>query len=290
MRLKFVLPLLLALIACDARGRFPIGSAGDACEPPTIVGALPDNLREASGIVISRRHENLLWSHNDGGSSTLHAIDTTGKARGHVRVDADIVDWEDLAAADCADGTCLYLADIGNNLRERKQGAIHRIAEPDPGDSITSPAKTFRFRYPDGDHDAEALFVLPGERVYIITKGRSGPITVYRYPGPLRDEVVTLESVQTLSPGIVQVPDMVTGAAATPDGSTIAVRTYGWLQLYRLAGDTLQPVRSAPVDLTAIAEPQGEAIDIRADGTIFLASEQGLARTSPPLSRLRCSI
>jgi hypothetical protein len=92
----------------------------------------------------------------------------------------------------------------------------------------------FPIRYPDGPQDAEALFVLPDTTVYIISKGRNGPITVYRYPPPLRaGERVLLEPVQQLSPGLVQLPDLVTGAAATPDGRTIAVRTYTHLQLYR---------------------------------------------------------
>lgn len=289
MRLNSVLLLSISLLACDARGRFPFRTANDACES-AVIAALPDNVREASGLVISRRTADLLWVHDDGEANTLVAIDTAGHERGRVRVDAGITDWEDLSIARCNDLDCLYIADIGNNLRARDEGIIYRIAEPDPDDTVTPPADAFRFRYPDDPQDAEAMFVMPGERVFVITKGRSGPVAVYRYPGALRDETVTLEHVQALTPGIVQFPDMVTGAAATPDGSIIAVRTYSWLQLYRMAGDTLAPALPAPVDLTGLGEPQGEAVDVRADGTFFLASERGLARTSAPLSRLKCRL
>jgi len=289
MRLKFALLFPVALLACDERPRLA-SFAGNACEPATVIASLPDNVREASGLAISRRHANLLWIHDDGPANELIAIDTAGRERGRVRVDADITDWEDLATADCGDDTCLFIADIGNNLRARETGVIYRVPEPDPDTRATAHADAFPFRYPDGAHDAEALFVLPGQHAFIVTKGRSGPVTVYRYPGPLRNETVTLQRVQSLSPGIVQFPDMVTAAAATTDGRTVAIRTYTWLQLYQPAGDSLRPLHAGRADLTPLREPQGEAMDIRADGTIFLASERGLSRTRPPLSRLKCDI
>jgi len=289
MRLKCPFLLLLFLAGCEGRGRAPATVEG--CQAPAILAVLPDNVREASGLAISQHHDNLLWINNDGDARSLFAIDTTGHEHGRVRVlDADITDAEDLATSSCGDATCLYVADIGDNMRVRETAAIFRVREPDPRDSTTAPAEVFRFTYPDGAQDAEAIFVLPGERVYIITKGRSGPVTVYRYPGPLRNELVTLERVQSLSPGIVQFPDMVTGAAATPSGRTIAVRTYAWLQLYHLAGDTLQPLLPEPIDLTPLREAQGEAVDLRADGSIFLASEHGLGQKQAPLSRMKCQL
>lgn len=282
------LPWLLCLFASAACTADRTTIQG--CEAPVVIGTFPDNVREVSGLVISRRHPDLLWVNNDGETETLFGIDTTGNERSRVQVlNAPIHDWEDLAIAQCGDRDCLYIADIGDNLRTRQTATIYRIPEPDPADTVTEPAQAFRFRYPDEPHDAEAIFVMPGERVFIITKGRSELVTLYRYPGPLRDEVVTLEPVQTLSPGIVQFPDMVTGAAAAPDGRTVAVRTYAWLQIYDFSGDSLNPLLPGPLDLTALREPQGEAIGIREDGTIFLGSEQGLSLAAAPLSRLHCA-
>jgi hypothetical protein len=128
--------------------------------------------------------------------------------------------------------------------------------------------------------------------VLIITKGRDGPVTVFRYPPPFRpDSRVELVPVQQLTPGLVQLPDLVTGASATPDGQYVAVRSYSHLQLYRFDGDTLAAVWTMPgYDLTALNEPQGEGVALAADGTVYLVSEAGPARLPPPLSRLRCGL
>ena len=133
--------------------------------------------------------------------------------------------------------------------------------------------------------------MLPDERIYLITKGRSGPVTLYRFPLPLDTAGSNpLQAVQQLTPGLVQLPDMVTGAAATPDGRVVAVRTYSALQLYRLQNDQLTPLTNVSgFDLQPLREPQGEGIDIRADGTIFLVSEKGLEAGPAPISRVQCA-
>ena len=73
-------------------------------------------------------------------------------------------------------------------------------------------------RLPDGPRDIEALLVLPGERVLVVTKGRNDPVTVYRYPGALRPDTVTLEEVQRLSDGPRILPRQVTGGAVSRRG------------------------------------------------------------------------
>jgi hypothetical protein len=133
---------------------------------------------------------------------------------------------------------------------------------------------------------------MPDTTVYIISKGRSGPVTLYRYPKPFQPERrVELVPVQQLTDGLVQLPDLVTGAAATPDGQTIAIRTYSWLRLYRFDADTLLPLWPAPGhDLAALAEPQGEGIELMPDGSVYLVSETGPLEQSAPFSRLRCRL
>src|SRR5690606_22403405 len=142
----------------------------------------------------------------------------------------------------------------------------------------------FPIRYPDGPRDAEALFVLPGGAVYIVSKGREGPATLFHYGVPdTAGAVRTVEPVQELTAGIAQLPDLITAAAATPDGRWVVVRTYTNLQLYRARDGRIEPVLdSAGIDLRPLAEFQGEGADIRADGTIFLASERGLETNPPP--------
>src|SRR5262245_44719285 len=76
--------------------------------------ALPDVV-ESSGLAISRRTPGVLWTHNDSGSdAVLFAIDKDGRLLGRVRVPVRTRDWEDVSAARCPSGDCLYIADIGD--------------------------------------------------------------------------------------------------------------------------------------------------------------------------------
>lgn len=279
--------LTLLVSACDA-GQDPLCSAAAA------VTTLPSQLDEASGIAISHERPGVIWVHNDSeGTPLLYALDTNGALTTEIDV-ADVAtqsDWEDIAVGPCPAGSCIWIGDIGDNLHDREDRAILRFAEPDPARTEAGPVERFPIRYPDGPRDAEALFVTPDGDVYIISKGRSGPVTVYRYPPPLRaDAVVTLEPVQELSEGLVQLPDMVTGASAARDGSVIVLRTYSAVRFYRFDGDTLARVGDA-VDLVRLGEPQGEGVAVdAAAGRIYLVSETGPDRQPAPFSSLTCRL
>ena len=279
------------LVGCAA----PDGSASSAASPcaqPARLGVLPSELDEASGLAASRRHAGVLWLHNDSGTEPeLFAVDSTGAVLGRVRVTgAENVDWEDVAIGPCPAGECIYIADTGDNLERREAVTVYRVPEPDPADAATPPAERFRLRYPDGPRDAEALFVTPDTpdaRVYVVSKGRTSPVTVYRAPTPLpTDTVALLEPVAELTDGVPFGLLHVTGAGATPDGRHVVIRTYVNLQLYRLEAGELIAI-GAPVALDALAEPQGEAVDIREDGTVLLAGEERGGEAGP-VSRLIC--
>jgi hypothetical protein len=292
------LALALLLTSCSEKTKpepqpapEPEASA-NPCAGLRVTGRIPRILHEASGVTFGLAQPDLLWVLADDGPPVIFALDSTGSVRAQVLVrNARNKDWESIASARCAAGNCLYIGDIGDNLRQRNSVRIYRVPEPRLGqESVT--ADIFELRYPDTPHDAEALFVLPDEQVYVVTKGRSEPITVYRYPGPLRrDSVVTLEPVQQLSASFVQLPDMVTGAGSTPDGKTIVLRTYSSLQLYHLENGQLVPqLPGRGVSLEPLHESQGEGVDISSDGTIVLVSEQGLDEGLAPLSRLKCPL
>jgi hypothetical protein len=288
MRYRSAATLAATLLACAGPGDAP----APTCDDARIIATLPPELHEASGIALSRRQPGVFWIHNDSRREPLlYAVDTAGRLLATARLrTSPAPDWEDLAGGPCPAGYCLYVGDIGDNLHEREDRAILRLAEPDPATRRIDEVERFPFRYPEGPRDAEAVFVLPDTTVYIISKGRSGPVTVYRYPPPLRAaERVTLERVQQLSAGLEQVPDLVTGAAASPDGRRVAVRTYTHLQLYSPAGDTLAPLLPGRGQwLGGLQEPQGEGVALADDGTVFLVSESGPSRAPAPFSRLRC--
>src|SRR5688572_3102910 len=193
--------LAFSLLACAEDPVPEPPTKQPVCSAPEITGRLPSTLSEASGLAASAAHAGVLWVVTDGGAPILNAIDSTGNIRSRILVrGAAKRDWESLAIAKCGQQDCLYIGDIGDNLRSRSAIAIYRVIEPSPTDSTTARADRFVFRYPDGPHDAEAIFVLPNEQLFVITKGRSEPISVYRAPGPLSsDSIVALQLVQPLS-------------------------------------------------------------------------------------------
>lgn len=242
----------------------------------------------------------LLWTHNDSGSEPfLVAVDLSGHALDSVRLSPPpsvrIRDLEALEAAICEEGRCLYAADVGDNEERRSDAAVHRLPEPElspegdgPGEGVVETT-VLPVRFPDGPTDVEALFVLPGEEIHLVSKGRSGPVTVYRYPPPLRPgRRVTLERVQTLGDGAPLLPAYVTGAAATSDGRTVAIRTYEALEFFRVGDGRLVRMPGMRMGLRTLREAQGEAVSFLPDGRVVLSSEAGPLGRRGGLAVLRC--
>lgn len=279
--------LLLLLVTCGCAWN-AAGDTGCQYLPPP--HALPDALNESSGIAWSRAHPSILWSHNDGGEAVLYALDQEGNLVARIPVaGARVWDWEDLAVGDCPTGTCLYLADTGDNQEVRSRAQLLRIPEPTTLEETPVTAEVFPIALPNGPRDVEAIFVLPGGEVFFISKGRNDPLTVYRYPLPLRaDELVALEEVQTLSDGSMSITSQLTGADASPDGRLVVVRSYQALFFYRADEGHLNPIEGGRVALGTLQEPQGEAVGFGPGGQVFLTTEAGNFGGVAALRVLQC--
>lgn len=290
MRNSFFCLLLAGVSACsgpsrtaDTHGTAPV------CDGARVLAQLPPQLNEISGIAISTRAPGIFWVHNDDGPA-IFAIDSTGAIRATVRVTGlSNRDWEDMAVAPCGADSCLFIGDIGDNNQQETERSIYRIREPALTDTATSIPVRYRFTMPEKSHDTESLAVFPDGRMYLVTKGRSGPVTVFAFPQPLSEtDIMLLEPVATLSPGLVQLPEMATGAAVI-DMNTFAIRTYRGLQFYRTEGDTLFALYDTHYGLQALSEPQGEGVAVRDDGAVFLTSEKGMGAAAL-LSRVQCQL
>lgn len=252
--------------------------------------ALPDVTREASGVAVSRRHPGVFWIVDDSGAPELYAVGARGALLGRMVVPGGLGrDREDLALGPCGPGDCLYVGDVGDNAGIRDSLTVYRVPEPEPGAERTEAPRTFSFRLPDGPRDIEALFVLPGERLHVVTKGRHHPPTMYRFPGPLRaGSPVTLTEVQRFGDEARHLPRQVTGADASRDGGLVALRTYETLDFFRVVADTLAGVPGTTVDLRTLREPQGEAVGVGPDGLVVLAGEAGPLGRRGSLALLNC--
>ena len=287
---------LLSIGACE-----PTTTASLNCQSTTTTISLPEELEETSGVTVSLSQPDVLWTHNDDGS-VLTAMNSVGEIISRIRIRPSLTDWEDIATSSCAGGkSCLYLADTGDNLERRSAGdiSIRRLEEPDldsPNFRVTLNQQipeldtdVFPVRLPDGPRDIEALLVLPGEDIYVSTKGRNGPVAIYRYPPPLRPDTVTLELVQELSPGARVIPRQVTGGSVSPEGDILALRTYESLQFFEFVADTLVPIKDGHIDLRSLLEAQGEGIAIGPGGLLVLTSE-AVGETPPQMNLMHCNL
>jgi len=262
------------------------------------------HLDESSGVAASRRYPGVLWSHEDsGGDPLLFATDTSGADRGTFNVrGAANVDWEDVALGPCDSSTCVYLADTGDNRERRKSASIWRVPEPDaaaarPGHAAdTAPAERVEFRYPGGARDVEAMWVDPSGDVHLVAKGRHGPAVHYRLPAALwsaRDgkRPAVADSLGVLPIAVQRgVRRLVTGAALSPDGRRVVVRTYGEAYFFarRADGSLALPPRPLACDLAGL-EPQGEGVAWLDDTRLVLTSERGMVRTGT-VTVVRCAL
>ncbi len=259
--------------------------------PPT---PLPDAVHEASGVALGRRDAGVLWTHGDGGEPRLLAVSLDGTVRGTVSVaGASARDWEDIAAGPCAAGSCLYVGDIGDNDASRPRITVYRVPEPEPAAGTSAPAEALHATYPDGPHDAEALFVDRGGRIYVVTKGETGPVAVYRFPdSPRAGSVSRLERVAVLSAGEVGRDERITGADVSADGRWVALRTLRTVAFHPFDALTTGAGGggAARFDVSAAGEAQGEGIALGPDGVVYLASEGGRKKDPATLVRVTCPL
>ena len=200
-------------------------------------------------------------------------------------------DPEDLAID--KSGT-LWVADIGDVGSSRSNIGLWKV--PASG-SMT----LYHFAYPDGPHNASAM-VLDGDgRPIFITRNGSGPATLYEAaPGALKTGssnnaltkvgTFTPEQTGTVTKFSILGQTWVTGAAVSPDGSKVVLRTgsdaYEWTVK---SGDMVGAITKGTPTITPMPRPaddpdfDGESIAYTADGTGFLAISKTISTT--PLLR-----
>ena len=266
-------------------------AAAPQCQSSGPIVRIPE-LREASGIAVSRRVPGRLWAHNDSGKPVLVALDTRGSVTGRLRLAGIAVDdWEALAVGACPAGSCLYVADIGDNDAKRRRITIHRVPEPSATEATVQVKDTFHASYPDGAHDAETILVMPDDAIFIVTKGDTGAVGLYRFPRELRPGA-THQLERIGKPGTHGKPgenDRITDGTVSADGQWVVLRTTRLLTFHR-AADFVKGNWdvTASVDLGALGEAQGEGIAIGADDTMYLAGEGGGKSRPGTFARLTC--
>ncbi len=304
-------------VACSGGSKKPSITAASICaatKGPDVNIASSDII-EASGIAASRLDDNVLWVHNDSGDTArFFAIDRLGRHNATFTLDSPFdgvpaIDWEDMAIGPGPDGNTpyLYLADIGDNAAQRSEIKIYRVPEPQdslgsdtPTNSTIVQFDTLTLRYPDHPHDAETLLVDPvtGDLLIVTKELSTGVSTVFRAPASIQPDTPTtleqagqidfksLPSHVTPPPGapplVANLGFLPTGGDISPDGSLIAIRTYGNIWVWSRPKDA--PVADAftgsPCEAPSALEQQGEAIAFDRNGAGYVTTSEG---ASPPL-------
>jgi hypothetical protein len=251
------------------------------------------DLKEASGIAASRKNPGKIWAHNDSGfPNHLYLIDTTTAEilATFVITGASNIDWEDMeVVADPVTGVpFVYIANTGDNRQRRNDYDVYRFEEPqyDPADfgkEVHLPQGSVtrhRFRFPDGSHDTESMFVDPANLdVYLITK-RDASSTIYVLPHPYIAGTAFNKTYKVGELGFKEA----SAASVSFDGRQVMIKTrqdiFYWERT--TANEPYhQLLAQTPVKAPYVGEPQGEAICFDAANNYFTLSE-ALNLTTPP--------
>ncbi|MFN7134649.1 MAG: hypothetical protein ACK4N5_21395 [Myxococcales bacterium] len=287
---RLSLACLVLLCGCPSSVEPPPAAPPDAAAPPDKescrtfapprqVGTVSDPaLGELSGIVASRSQPGVYFVHNDSGDAArFFAIDASGALLAEYRLDGvTAVDFEDIDLGPCPSGTCLFIGDVGDNLRRRGEVVIYRVPEPTVergAKARTLQADALRFTYPDGAHDVEALFAHPrtGE-LFVVTKH---PDTVAVYAvSQTGGDVQQARRIASFKPPEEGV--LFTAGNLHPDGARLLLRAYGALFELRGSSEDVAALFNSPFRaLTPPDELQGEAIAWLADGTGWISVAEG---------------
>lgn len=250
-----------------------------------------ESVTEMSGIIQSQQHKGVYWVQNDSGDSArIFPIRLDGSVvkpantkswDGIAIKDARNIDWEDITT----DGKNLYISDMGNNGNKRTNLGIYVVEEPDP--EQTSEVSRFKFiplTYPDQtefppsnwEYDCEGIFWLRN-KLYLVTKHRRDKILPKDSANLYRLDFVDKKNQLTKIDHIETLGGWVTGAAVSPDGSTVAILCAApaqrvWLFPTRASGDKFFSAGGKSISLTNVK--QAEGICFESNNSLLINNEQ----------------
>ena len=235
-----------------------LGAYGTAQRAGTITSP---ELTEVSGLTAATVVRGGWWVLNDSGNTPeLHLISGKGKLLQTVRVSgASNVDWEDLASAPGANGRrTLYVGDIGDNDAVRDDLVVYRVPEPSRG-ARTRAADGVPVPLPRRPPQRRGALRRPGVGAHLRAdedaepRGRADralPLPAAAAPGHARDAREGRRPLREAR----RAAAAQTGAAVSPDGTRLAIRTYtdAW-EWHRRPGSSFASIFAAPFEHVVLA-------------------------------------
>lgn len=261
--------------------------------------AFPDRIHESSGVALSARNEGLFWTHNDsGGEPVLYAVRPEDGLVAELRLTgAEAEDWEDISAGPCirdASEACLYVGDIGTNIRPRSVVGLLVVAEPALDDDGGLPEEAawdrIALAYDGGARNAEALAVSSnGELVVVDRQGLVFGASRRDLRAGLDGALVVLRPRGAL-PLPPEPPANYRGTvtAATIQGNVLVARTYNGVLFFREEETGWRPARQ-PCWVGHLG-PRGEGIDVAPPDIVYLTRERSRGLDRPAgMHRVACA-
>jgi hypothetical protein len=231
-------------------------------KPDSSAFALTPTLDEASGIARSNSNPNMFWLHEDSGSGAhVYLYNAKGERQQRYSITGIAArDYEDIAIHTTSGISTVYLGDIGDNNKSRKNIAIYAFEEPVfTGDSLHNQidnAVTYSLTYPNEEaHNCEAFFMDPVTgNLWLFTKAK-GICKVFTVD--LQTNATILRLVGEINIRFQEI----TAADISANGQHIAIKSYEYVYYWeRIADEDIsQTLQKEPVVIPYIAEVQGEA-------------------------------
>jgi len=260
-------PSVLALVATVALiGAMPAAAYAAAVDSTLMFKFADGRITESSGLGTSSYGDGIVYTHNDSGDTArLFAVNSAGATVAVYTLQGAVNhDWEDMATGtDAAGRPVLYFGDIGDNAATRTEIDVYQVPEPH-GPSANVSWVRYRFRYPDGAHNAEALMVDPhSHRIYIASKAAIGQGELYQAPA-----IPSTTDINVLAP-VRPVPTLTTAGDISPDGQHMVLLTY--FRAYWSAG-----VTGTLTAFDVTEQQQDEAIAFTRDEKSVLVGSEGV--------------
>ncbi len=276
-------------------GPSPAGCGAPVCPAEAVLEGTFDvaAATEASGLASSVRTPGWSYVLDDGpGTTGLVVLGPDLAVAGRLEVAGlDGTDTEGLAVGPCPAGSCVLVADVGDNRGSRASVAVWRIQEPDltagpPAQPV--PAEVVELTYPDGPSDAEALLVDEAGTPLLVTKapfdpetGVTGESRLLAAPDFADGELVDLGVVPVPAPPVPRqsaaVGTVVTGGDSRP--GLVLLRTYDSVLAY-VAPDSGAAIAAFPTwPVTQLPSPpllQSEALALTGDGCSYRATGEAV--------------
>jgi hypothetical protein len=276
-----VLFLVLAFAGCSKEAKQdPV--LGVFQKDPVKMRVSPLFPGEVSGMADSYSRPGYIWMLQDKDNpAELLTITTNGEQGPSVSIKGAVnQDWEDLAISDgpVSGKKYIYIGDAGDNYSVFNTYNIYRIEEPAIGQTESVVADKISFVYGDAHHhNTEAILVEPVTKdILLITKDIPSLLFALKYP-------YSTSVLNTAVKKATLKQSAVTGAALSPDGNEILLRSYSAVFYWKKAvgQDLVTTLQGTANEIPVLNEPQGEAICFKTDNSGFFTFSENAGLPLP---------